>query len=894
MKLCVLVPSQEYLEQAGVRIRYRRIAASLQRHGMELVLRLIDDVRLPELADNDIYLFSKIPDSRSISLAHELRAAGRLIGADMFDDYFSQHDDSRFVVQRQWLRTIAPLLDFFLCSTARMVEVLKQESPSAAVIQMNDPFAHFDETALADSIEHKLLRTREERIIHVAWFGMGDNPHFDIGLRDLAGFGSALRQLETRDFRVELEVMTNRRALTTAGLEQLRRLSVRYTVSEWSADAEAGLLDRSLVAFIPVNSQPFSIAKSLNRAVTAFSHGAQILSPGYPLYESLDRFVYDDPLQLLRSIEQGSLLVRRQTLSGLASTLEKIADPDVEAGNLTTALTKLRERDRPIKRKASLGVLLHGIKSSGVAHKLAQRLQHLSVATPFTTQNLKFDIRFRANPTAMTLDAEISERAQRRLSPEIVQRLKPSINSDRPHRIAFRFDELVTRQLMDAESGLGSVIAKYSAVMNACEAATLLLFPKCTTIVSELQSPLCRTGSLPSATFAAAPRRIAVMANGPLPSLSISFLRPFETLIEEGKLEVGSIFESDLKKMNIPRRDAESFAYFKTKLDEINPELIIFCRYSGPSSKYIVDYAATKNIPIIYHLDDDLLDISPQIGAEKHAYHMMPERLNCIRTLLDASDLIYCSTPALKLRMAEHGFTKNLIHGDIYCAATVRQAPKPSKVVTIGYMGGGDHIADLALIVPAIRNVLERHADVRFELFGAFDIPQGLEDLEDKVTLIPPVPVYDDFLQAFARMSWDIGLCPLDATRFNAVKANTKWVEYTAVGTAVVASAGMVYDGCSADGCGLLASNTEQWVAALDSLIADGKAREKQVYRAQQKLMRDFSETALLRQVVDIVNMVLPAPKLSDGLPTLAKLPTPVKKARKRTTGSTTKPAVVA
>ena len=203
-------------------------------------------------------------------------------------------------------------------------------------------------------------------------------------------------------------------------------------------------------------------------------------------------------------------------------------------------------------------------------------------------------------------------------------------------------------------------------------------------------------------------------------------------------------------------------------------------------------------------------------------------------------------------------------------------------------MGGRDHAADLALAVPAIRNVLERHPDVRFELFGAFELPQGLEGLDDRIVLIPPIPVYDDFLHAFARRNWDIGLCPLDGTRFNKVKADTKWVEYTAVGTAVVASAGTVYDACCADGCGVLARDTEEWIAALDLLITDAKACQEQVRRAQRKLVRDYNEPALLRQVVDIINTVLPSPPLAGGSPP------PAAKPRRRSTGGSATPSVPA
>ncbi len=70
--------------------------------------------------------------------------------------------------------------------------------------------------------------------------------------------------------------------------------------------------------------------------------------------------------------------------------------------------------------------------------------------------------------------------------------------------------------------------------------------------------------------------------------------------------------------------------------------------------------------------------------------------------------------------------------------------------------------------------------------------------------------------QRFAELEWDIGICPLAPTAFNVLKANTKWVEYTSVGAAVIASRDMIYDDCCSDGCGDLATTHEEWVAAME------------------------------------------------------------------------------
>jgi glycosyltransferase involved in cell wall biosynthesis len=84
------------------------------------------------------------------------------------------------------------------------------------------------------------------------------------------------------------------------------------------------------------------------------------------------------------------------------------------------------------------------------------------------------------------------------------------------------------------------------------------------------------------------------------------------------------------------------------------------------------------------------------------------------------------------------------------------------------------------------------------------------------------------------------------------MKANTKWVEYTSVGAAVVASKGTVYDECCGDGCGILAETEEEWFAALDKLVRDPEARFNQVRRAQEKLANSYSTESLREQVLDI------------------------------------------
>ena len=65
MRICVIVPSQGYLAQAGTRIRYNRLRDSLAALGSSLETAIIGDFRNKARLDHDVHdYFSQEGDSR--------------------------------------------------------------------------------------------------------------------------------------------------------------------------------------------------------------------------------------------------------------------------------------------------------------------------------------------------------------------------------------------------------------------------------------------------------------------------------------------------------------------------------------------------------------------------------------------------------------------------------------------------------------------------------------------------------------------------------------------------------------------------------------------------------------------------------------------------------------
>ena len=345
--------------------------------------------------------------------------------------------------------------------------------------------------------------------------------------------------------------------------------------------------------------------------------------------------------------------------------------------------------------------------------------------------------------------------------------------------------------------------------------------------------------------------RILFVANAAVPTLQLSFQKPLGAVVGRGELTTELLTEQHIRdELESSALGPEALGFL---LDGFDPSVIIFCRYSGPGSSPIIEWARRKRVPVIYHIDDDLLAVPPDIGERKFAMHNSPDRTGAVRALLTSADLVYASTEKLRARLVKYYPSLPVVTGRIYCSGSVLQRPKNRPARKVGYMASADHAHNLEMVMPAIERLLDRNPEIIFELFGSIAIPGALERFGKRISTAPPVADYTQFLTEFAKREWDVGICPLTPIDFNLMKANTKWVEYTSVGAAVVASRSTVYDDCCADRCGILADGVDEWFDALESLVHDDGLRLDMVYRAQAKLVRDYNIGRLREQVFRVI-----------------------------------------
>lgn len=326
-------------------------------------------------------------------------------------------------------------------------------------------------------------------------------------------------------------------------------------------------------------------------------------------------------------------------------------------------------------------------------------------------------------------------------------------------------------------------------------------------------------------------------------------------LAEEGQL---SFF---VVSRRLIERDWQRPAQLVTALVErVRPNLVIFNRYALPYGEELLTLFRTNGIPVLYHIDDDLLSVPAELGSSVTAQHGDPQVMQARRRLLTAADAVQPSTECLATAIRQRLETVNLIapFPPPYLGKLV-QARGSIDHQVIGYMASKSHAADFEMILPALTRILELRPHARFETFGTLAMPDVVHKrFGRRVRSHPPAKSYEGFLQLLARLGWTVGVAPLIANRFNECKSGIKFLEYTACAIPMVASSGpayaMIVDGRN----GLVARSPDAWVEAVVCLLDDVNLRNSLVQQAREDCESaysfDKSRMRLLQTLAGLAN----------------------------------------
>lgn len=241
------------------------------------------------------------------------------------------------------------------------------------------------------------------------------------------------------------------------------------------------------------------------------------------------------------------------------------------------------------------------------------------------------------------------------------------------------------------------------------------------------------------------------------------------------------------------------------------------------------EYRLTKMLKeagkyVIYIIDDDLLNIPPEISSAAH--YQREDVKKHIRGMIELSDAILSPSPILLEKYAVDD-RRALIIEEPAIDPVPYKPHDPDKPVKIGFAGSIDRVGDVENILgDALKRIKCKYEDkVEFEFFGA--IPSFADEIDAKT--IPYCDGYDAYRKRLNELEWDIGLAPMPDTPFHACKHYNKFVEYSAAGIATIFSNKYPYIRLMNMGApGLFCENDSfAWYEALEQLITNSEKREQ-------------------------------------------------------------------
>lgn len=248
--------------------------------------------------------------------------------------------------------------------------------------------------------------------------------------------------------------------------------------------------------------------------------------------------------------------------------------------------------------------------------------------------------------------------------------------------------------------------------------------------------------------------------------------------------------------------------------------------------------------------DDDLL----------HREGALKWRLKSARKCIQLADLVISPNPVLakeySLLMNKERFTviNTPVSNDEYIPTHIL-----SDKVRFVYAAGRDHgVLFEKLIKPVLNVFLSRHSDkVHFTFIG---VEPDISDIENKECFsFVPLMALQEYNEYMKNNTFDVGLAPLENTRFSNRKYFNKYIEYTKVGIAGMYSNCLPYTLIVKDyENGFLVNNTpKDWLNMLELAVTNKSIVEQCAINAQNTLKKEFTVECLadviIKQIAEFI-----------------------------------------
>ena len=276
----------------------------------------------------------------------------------------------------------------------------------------------------------------------------------------------------------------------------------------------------------------------------------------------------------------------------------------------------------------------------------------------------------------------------------------------------------------------------------------------------------------------------------------------------------------------------------------------------------LLDSLTRLGRPVVYDIDDLIFAPEEVSSVPSLARRAVSGQAD----LLSRCTHVFAATPELAARAHRENRPAQVVANvlgrallqDSYRA---RKSRRSSGELRLGYFSGSPtHDADVAVIAPALAEILDRHSHARLVLVGPVTLPEVLHRFGDRVEQLGFTPWRD--LPALMVEKVDVNLAPLElSSPFCRAKSELKYVEAGAVGIPTVASPTPAFQAAISHGVnGFLAATADEWVSILESLASSPSLAQTVGAAAQQDVEERYSPQAGATRLAEALSVVLDLP----------------------------------
>jgi hypothetical protein len=242
----------------------------------------------------DTVVFSKTYDESAIAEAQWLKARGKRVLLDLCDNhFFGEAEDPSIAERAERLGRMIAAADLVVVSTPALQEqLIERFTLPAQRLQLIPDYLEQDSRRRV-SIPSRLALWRLRRFLkahpgalRLIWFG-NHGAGTPAGMADLTRV-KPMMEAHAGAQPLTLTIMSNSRRTYR---EVMSGWSLPTTYVGWAVDRVDPVLKLHDVAVLPINPNPFTLAKTVNRPATAVLNGLGVIADAIPSYEELRPYI---------------------------------------------------------------------------------------------------------------------------------------------------------------------------------------------------------------------------------------------------------------------------------------------------------------------------------------------------------------------------------------------------------------------------------------------------------------------------------------------------------------------------------------------------------------------------------------------------------------------------